>query len=318
MTDKQINKWLRRQFSQVGWVLLGYYGLMTLLTALTMSLDAARQILWDLAYGNFGGEIDMDALLGNAWGYVLTIAVGFILLHAWKGSEYWQQALLVKRRGMDRQTLLCLLSFCIGTQMINSLWITVLEMLLNPFGLSAIGILESVSGDSDTFSMFLYSAILAPVAEEVLFRGFILRSLQPYGKRFAIWGSAILFGLFHGNLLQTPYAILMGLVLGYAAMEYSLGWAIGLHMFNNLVLADLFTRMTANLPDVVYGALNLLIFGGFALISGLILVVFRQEIREYRRSEWMDRRVVKCFFTNSGVLLMTALAVYNMISLLFV
>ena len=25
MTDKQINKWLRRRFSQIGWVLLFYY-----------------------------------------------------------------------------------------------------------------------------------------------------------------------------------------------------------------------------------------------------------------------------------------------------
>ena len=46
------------------------------------------------------------------------------------------------------------------------------------------------------------TAILAPVAEELMFRGWILRSLRPYGKRFAVLGSAVLFGIFHGNRLN--------------------------------------------------------------------------------------------------------------------
>ncbi len=317
MTDKQINQWLRRQFSQIGWVLLAYYSLMTVLAMLAMALDSAQQLLWSFAAGQYTGGVDMDALMGNAWGYILTIAVGFAVLLAWKGSRYWRQELLIREQPMTRRILFCMLSFCIGAQMANSLWISLLELILNQFGLSAISILEQVTGDSDTFSMFLYSALLAPIGEEVLFRGYVLRSLRPYGKRFAILGSAILFGMFHGNLLQTPYAMLMGLVLGYVTVEHSLVWAVGLHMFNNLVLADLFTRVTASLPDVVYAALNLLVFGGFALISVILLVTYRKEICQYRRSEWIDRRVLKCFFTNSGILLMTLLAVYNMISLLF-
>ena len=318
MTDKQINKWLRRQFSQVGWVLVAYYAILNLLAGLSMALDSVKQLLWSFAAGDFSGKLDMDAIMGNAWGYILTIAVGFSLLFAWKGRTYWRQEICRKESPMTRQVFLYCLSFCIGAQMLNSLWIGLLELILNQFGLSAMTVLESVSGDADTFSMFLYSAILAPIAEEVLFRGFVLRSLQPYGKRFAILGSAILFGLFHGNLLQTPYAILMGLVLGYVTVEHSIFWAVALHMFNNLVLADILTRMTQNLPEMVLGMLNLMIFGGFALISGAILLVHRKEIRDYNRSEWMDRRVLKCFFLNSGVLVMSAIAVYNMIALLFV
>ena len=204
----------------------------------------------------------------------------------------------------------CLLSFCVGAQMVNSIWVTLLELVLNQFGLTAMELLESVAGDSDTFSMFLYASILAPIGEEILFRGYVLRSLRPFGKRFAILGSAILFGLFHGNLLQTPYAIVMGLVLGYLATEYSIRWSVLLHMFNNLVLAELLTRLTENLPDAV-------VFGGFTLVSLIILVLKRQEIQEYNRSEWIDRRCIGCFFTNSGILVMTAIGIVNMISLLF-
>lgn len=318
MNDKQINKWLRRRFTEVGWVLVAYYAIMNILAVLTVFLEEAKQTLWAVAAGDFSGNLDWDAIYGNAWGYVLTILAGVLILHAWKGREYWKREILEKENAMRLGIFFCLLSFCIGAQMANSIWVGILELILNQFGMSAMGILESVSGDSDTFSMFLYSAILAPIAEEILFRGYVLRSLRPFGKRFAIFGSAILFGLFHGNLLQTPYAILMGLVLGYVTVEYSVGWAVLLHMFNNLILADLFTRLTANLSDMVYSVLNLVIFGGFFVVSLVILIRNRSRIRAYNCSEWIDRRVLKCFFTNSGILTLSAIALYNMISLLFV
>lgn len=317
MNDKQVNKWLRRRFAQIGWVLIAYYGIMNVLAVLGMFLEEAKQILWNISTGDFIGDLDMDAIAGNAWGYVLTIAVGFLILHAWKGSDYWKQEILVKEKRMTPSVFFCVLSLCIGSQMVNSIWVSSLELLLNQFDMSVMTILESVSGDSDTFSMFLYASILAPIAEEVLFRGYVLRSLRPFGKRFAILGSAILFGLFHGNLLQTPYAILMGLILGYVTVEYSIIWAVVLHMFNNLVLADLFTRLTANLSDIAYAAVNLTVFGGFAIVSVILLFAKRREIRAYNCSEWIDRRCLKCFFFNSGISVLAILMILNMINLLF-
>ena len=317
MTDKQINRWLRRRFSVVGWMLLLYYGLMTLLTGVTMWLDMAAMSIRSFAAGDFSGYIDWSVIEGNAWGYIAAIFVGFAILDAWKGKSFWHQEVLAKENSMKPVIFLCMLLFCMGAQMANSLWITLLEMLLMPFGKSVMSILEMVAGESDTFSMFLYASILAPLFEEILFRGYVLRALRPYGKRFSIVTSAILFGLFHGNLLQTPYAVLMGLVLGYVTVEYSIVWAMLLHMFNNLVLADLLTRVTASWSEMAYGALNLLLFGGSAAVSLVILWKNRSQIREYRMGEWMDRRCLKCFFTNTGVLLLAALMCVNML-LLFI
>lgn len=314
MNGKQADRFLRRQFSLVGWILLIYYGLMNLLAMLGISLDAAMQ--WIRSF-TAGGNVDMDAAYANAWGYVVTILVGLALLHAWKGGDYWEKTLLRREKTMTAAVFARVLCLGIGAQMVNSIWVMVLEVVLNAFGRSAMTVLESVSGSSDTFSMFLYASFFAPIGEEILFRGYALRSLRPYGKRFAIWGSAILFGLFHGNLLQTPYAVLMGLILGYLTVEYSLVWAIALHMFNNLVLADLFTRLTAPLSDMAYSAVNLLLFGGFFVVSVVLLVKDQQKIREYRRSEWMDRKVVKCFFLNPGILALTALSLFNMLSMFF-
>lgn len=315
MTDKQINRWLRRRFSAIGWMLILYYGLMTLLTSVTAAADAAIQSLWATAAGDFSGSLDWGRINSNAWGYIASILVGFAILDAWKGSNFWKQEVLAKEAPMKGRTFLCMLCFCMGAQMVNSLWITLLELGLQPFGKSLMPILEAVAGDTDSFSMFLYASILAPVWEEILFRGYVLRTLRPFGKRFAVLGSALLFGLFHGNLLQTPYAVLMGLVLGYLTVEYSIHWAVLLHLFNNLVLADLLTRLTARWSELAFGTLNLVLFGGGALVSLVILIRNRAEIRTYRRSEWMDRRCIRCFLTAAGILAMTLLMCGNMLML---
>lgn len=317
MEEKQINKWLRRRFTGIGWTLIGYYLIMNILAMLAVVLDTAQQMLLAFAVGDLGRGIDTEAIMGNAWGYILAIAVGLVILHAWKGRDYWSEV-LAKEKPMAPAVFLCVISLCAGAQLVNSLWISLLEVILNQFGLSVMTTLENVSGASDTFSMFLYTAVLAPIAEEILFRGYVLRTLRPFGKRFAVFGSAFLFGLFHGNLLQTPYAFLVGLVLGYVTVEYSILWAVALHMFNNLVLADLLTRLTSGLPEMAAASISLLIFGGFALAALAILIAKRGQVREYRQSEWMDRRCLKCFFSCPGIVVLIVLMVFNMILMLFV
>nr|MBQ8244900.1 CPBP family intramembrane metalloprotease [Oscillospiraceae bacterium] len=306
MTDKQINKWLRRQFSPLGWSLAGYHVLINLLAIVAMIGEAAKQMLSASDLDMYRDQVDLDAIAGNAWGYVAAVLISFVILYAAKGSGYWKE-IRKKEKSMVPGVFFSLLCLSIGAQMVNSFWVAGLELLFNQFDKSFETLLESVSGDSDTFSMFLYMAVLAPIGEEVLFRGYALRSLQPYGKRFAVLGSAFLFGIFHGNLLQIPYAFLMGLILGYVTVEYSMVWAVALHMFNNLVLADLLTRLTNLLPPMLADAVTLLLLGSCMIVSGILLFVKRREIINHISSEWMDRRVLKCFFTNAGILILTAL-----------
>ena len=319
MTDKQINKWLRRRFSPTGWVLLGYYGLINVLSFAAMFWEALRQVHRMDNRGPFWfKQLDMDAIAANAWGYITAIAVLFVILWVWKGSEYWRKEVFAKEKSMTAGVFFTLLCLCMGSQMVNSFWISGLEVLFNLFDKSLMPLMEAVSGASDTFSMFLYASILAPVAEELLFRGFVLRTLRPYGKRFAILGSAFLFGLFHGNLLQTPYAFLAGLILGYLAAEYHIVWAIALHIFNNLVLADLLTRFTAPFSQEIAAAVNLALFGVGTLVAGIVLVLKRGEIAAWFRRESMDRRCLKWFFLNSGTIVLFLMMAANGILIMLV
>lgn len=71
---------------------------------------------------------------------------------------------------------------------------------------------------SDNWIMFLYTMLAAPFLEEFVFRGLIFYIGR---KGFDFWGAnvlqALMFGLYHGNLIQGIYAFVLGLLLGYMA-----------------------------------------------------------------------------------------------------
>jgi uncharacterized protein len=78
---------------------------------------------------------------------------------------------------------------------------------------------------------------LAPVAEELFFRGYLQTRLRKrWGSVVAIIISAAAFGLFHMDPIQSIFAAAMGLALGYVAERSgSIRPAIAGHVFNNLV-----------------------------------------------------------------------------------
>lgn len=81
---------------------------------------------------------------------------------------------------------------------------------------------ENMFTTTDTASAvitFVHTVVLAPLFEEFWFRGLVLNSLKPYGNGFAIFVSAMLFGITHANLAQFFYATTIGIILGYVAVQ---------------------------------------------------------------------------------------------------
>lgn len=67
---------------------------------------------------------------------------------------------------------------------------------------------------SDLFLLtLLKSALLAPLCEELFFRGYLLGALAPYGKKATVAATALLFAMMHGG--GSPLVLtLMGVMLG--------------------------------------------------------------------------------------------------------
>lgn len=88
--------------------------------------------------------------------------------------------------------------------------------------------------------ILLTSGILAPIIEELIFRYGICEIMKKKGDKIAIFVSALIFGIAHMNIIQSTYAFLLGLLLGYLYVNG-----------RNLVRPMIF-HLTVNTTSVLY------------------------------------------------------------------
>lgn len=82
--------------------------------------------------------------------------------------------------------------------------------------------------------ILLSSCVIAPVFEELLFRGLILQTLKRYGNVFAILVTSLLFALLHGNLPQAVPVFALSIVISYVVLKTgSILPGIAMHFLNN-------------------------------------------------------------------------------------
>lgn len=309
MDKKLANKKMRAAFSSTGWAILGYHVLIQVCVMLIVYGDVIYQSIMAAFTGATPEQI-IGNVSGNAWGYLVCIGMGVLLMFLWKGRKFCTQELFARGRPMKVGDFFCLLAVFMMGQTLFSLLSVVQEMILNRFGFTAVPAVESATAQSETLSMFLYASFGAPIAEELLCRGLAMRPLVKYGKRFAILMSAFFFGLMHCNIVQTPFAFVVGLVLGYVAVEYNIIWAMVLHMINNLVISDLPVRL---LGDVVGNTIAGLAIWVLAIAGLIILIRRRHEIRRYIDENKVDNHAVACFFTSPGVIIAFVVLMYTMV-----
>ena len=99
---------------------------------------------------------------------------------------------------------------------------------------------------SDKFLFFTGSVVMAPVLEEIIFRGLLLGGLLlRYPKWQALLYSAILFSIVHLNPAQSFGAVFLGLLAGWAYIKFrNLLIPVTLHSTNNLLCWYMMTKTT--------------------------------------------------------------------------
>ena len=80
----------------------------------------------------------------------------------------------------------------------------------------------------------IYTCIIAPITEELFFRGMLLRVLGKANQRFAVFATAFFFGLAHGNVPQFILAFTIGIFLGHITLKHgSIIPSVIVHIFLN-------------------------------------------------------------------------------------
>lgn len=121
-------------------------------------------------------------------------------------------------------------------------------------------------------NLFVF-AVLPAVLEELVFRGYVLRALRPYGDWFAVGVSSLLFSLMHGNIQQIPFALIVGAALGWLYVVTDNIWIpIAVHFTNN-GFAMLLQYCTLGLSHTKVGKMNTFTICTLIIIGALSLAV---------------------------------------------
>ncbi len=131
-----------------------------------------------------------------------------------------------------------IITFFWGAQNLMEIPLTLLDKYLPPpfwFNEMFNRIFE---GDYGWVGAFMKVVVIAPVVEELIFRGLILQGFRRnYNAFVAVFMSALLFALFHLNPWQFPATFVLGLLLGWIVVRTnSIILSIIGHSINNLLV----------------------------------------------------------------------------------
>lgn len=139
---------------------------------------------------------------------------------------------------------------------------------------SALGIILNI----------LNFAVAPALFEEFAFRGVLLQPLRKYGDWFAVFASSFAFAILHGNMVQIPFAFIVGVALGYFCIKTQSIWtSVSIHFLNNLYSVIMTMYFEKN-PET--GAFTYYILTASAIFIGAIaMVIFKKNCHHKLRKD---------------------------------
>lgn len=273
----------KKEFSKLGRLLVVYS-----LIQIGMLIVMGIYKLVDLSVTCGGGKNiseERASLVINEFGmsgipYVAASFLGMILVWLFIRKHDLGSIVQAGTRKMTAKDFGAFLICFMSPQILIGLVSVGTEGVLNHLGYTMMADLESMYSESETLSMIIYSVLIGPIAEEIIFRGVVLRSCEKYGKVFAILFSSIFFGVMHGSIIQGVFAALVGVVLAYVTLEYSIWWAVLIHIINNGA-SELFSLFSQLNDGVLYNVSFFTIFGGSLLFAIVFVCKNRSHIANY-------------------------------------
>lgn len=194
----------KRVFSKVGII----YTVFSVLTTVLQVVSAAIQV-------SFSSEVSIESqiVLNSVIMYVFGMIIlffGFRVFHIPKAE--------ISKHKMSVGDLFKAFCMCytllIASNMVGLLITNLIGQLK---GSAVINPVEMLVSEISIPVLFFVTVICAPIFEELFFRKCLIDYIVPYGEVPAVLLSGFLFGMFHGNLSQFPYAFTLG---AFFAMLY--------------------------------------------------------------------------------------------------
>ena len=241
-----------------------------------------------------GKEIPIDALeqmLSNYGFNLILISMINLILIAGMGSWYY---FIRKRRDvspvdyrkiLSPKTVGCLAALAFFAQFVCSIVMAVMAFVFPDVFKEYQKLMEGVDiSVLPAWATLFIVAVWAPLAEEIVFRAMIFRTLR---RGFVFWPAAVLsgiaFGVYHMNLIQGVYASLMGILLAYIYEKTNslLGVYLFHLSFNLMNYGISYIQQQAGLPELLQGFITLLLMAaagpGLAVCIYLLSRIYRKQ-----------------------------------------
>ena len=271
-------------------------------------------------FGKLAPNSDTTFYISFALMYLIGVPVGLIFMNRTKVSK-------LAKSNLSFLQFVAIFAVCISFMYLG-----------NIIGMFITNLYSSVSGNTvenpinnlifgrSILLRIIIVSLIGPFVEELIFRKFIIDRLNIYGEKIAIFVSALLFGLFHGNLFQFFYAFFLGLIFGYVYLRYGkLLYTVLLHVIINFMGGVVSVFMleevgTDNLVNIASGDISSLTpeaMAGFTVdmfyvlilivlfIAGLI-IFFRnlKKIKFYSKEREIQKRdIFSVAYLNVGMIL---------------
>lgn len=232
----------------------------------------------------FGGRTTEELLSesGNFY-YTAGIILTFVILHkrSKKRGSSLQEDATFEYHELDKKKILYLIGMGFGFGFFFSALLTVVpfpKILIQSYTNSS----EAVKNGSDPMLALMSTVFLAPVVEEIIFRGYMLnRLLSWFDEKLSVLIVSLIFALCHVSLIWIVYAFLMGEVLAKVSIkEDNISYSMALHMgFNSNVVPIWVINHIPALKNTLFSSHWLIAFYGTAacLMAVWFLKKYRKE-----------------------------------------
>lgn len=218
----------------------------------------------------FSGAVSTDERMGlNLISYLVFYPILFVICEKISGFSVKGFFNGFKKKEMPQYLLIGF-----GCQGIGSLvsFIVVLIGMALSVKLSPAGVAEMPSNPFLMLMDIILAGVLAPICEEIIFRGYVLKSFSKVSPLLGLVVSSVFFGLMHGNLPQAAGAIVFGFGMGIIA--YRCGSIVPTIIIHSCVN---FFALAANSLSSIDGFLvagGMIRMGLFILLGAGMIILF--------------------------------------------
>lgn len=184
----------------------------------------------------------------------------------WGRKKTAEDQQYLKEKVIQAKPVVMITITAVGTYFLAILIASAIE-LISPETMEKYNtLMETALGGSGLLA-FVAAVILAPINEECIFRGLILRNLKKYFSiPVVIILQAVMFGIFHMNWVQGLYVLPIGAALGYVGVKSRSVWpCIYMHFVYNLM-----SIVLGLLPDILQSN----VFAAIVVAVSAVVLVF--------------------------------------------